>query len=296
AERDKARPRLTPPGNLHLRDQLVGSNVVVRWKSSDGMAMDGALNLPPPGIGAKPFPLVVLPHGGPHSRASLGASFPVRILTANGYAVFQPNFRGSQGYGREFLDADRFDLGGGDMRDILTGVDHLVKTGIADPRRQFVYGISYGGFMTCWLVGQTRQFRAAVAQNAVTDLHAMWGLSDLQSWTEWEFGGLPWEVAGAMRAHSPITYAPAVRTPTLILHSAHDRRCPLPMATMFYRALKKAGVETQMVIYPDEGHPIRQLPHQEDVLRRVLEWFARHDQPQTKGKGTNNPSQVQTKP
>jgi dipeptidyl aminopeptidase/acylaminoacyl peptidase len=80
-----------------------------------------------------------------------------------------------------------------------------------------------------------------------------------------------------MREHSPFTFAANVRTPTLILHSANDRRCPLPMGTMFYRALQKAGVESQMVIYPDEGHGIKQLPHQEDVLRRVLAWFARHD-------------------
>jgi dipeptidyl aminopeptidase/acylaminoacyl peptidase len=104
----------------------------------------------------------------------------------------------------------------------------------------------------------------------------MWYLSDLQSWTEWEFGGAPWETPEAMRKHSPVTYASEVRTPTLILHSANDRRCPIAMGTMFYRALKYHGVETEMVIYPDEGHPIKQLPHQEDVVRRVLDWFQRH--------------------
>ncbi|MBC7821184.1 MAG: prolyl oligopeptidase family serine peptidase, partial [Planctomycetaceae bacterium] len=114
-------------------------------------------------------------------------------------------------------------------------------------------------------------------QNAVTDLNVMWGLTDIQSWTEWEFGGLPWEVPQLMRDHSPLTFVSRVQTPTLILHAANDRRCPLPMGRMFYRALKSAGVETQMVIYPDEGHPIKQLPHQEDVLRRVLDWFAKHD-------------------
>ena len=80
------------------------------------------------------------------------------------------------------------------MRDILSGIDDLIRQGLVDRDRQFVYGVSYGGFMTCWLVGHTNRFRAAVAQNAVTDLNVMWGLSDLQSWTEWEFGGRPWEV------------------------------------------------------------------------------------------------------
>jgi dipeptidyl aminopeptidase/acylaminoacyl peptidase len=105
----------------------------------------------------------------------------------------------------------------------------------------------------------------------------MWGLSDLQSWPEWEFGGKPWAVPAAMRKHSPLTYAKDVTTPTLILHSREDRRCPLPMGLMFHQALRDRGVPTQMVIYPGEGHGIRQPKHREDVLNRVLAWFAHHD-------------------
>ena len=143
--------------------------------------------------------------------------------------------------------------------------------------REGIGGWSYGGFMTCWLVGQTNQFRAAVAQNPVTDLNMMWGLSDIQSWTEWEFGGKPWEVPAAMRKHSPLTYAANVKTPTLILHSRDDRRCPLPMGKAFHQALLANEVPTQMVIYANEGHGIRSPRHREDVYRRVLAWFAKHD-------------------
>jgi dipeptidyl aminopeptidase/acylaminoacyl peptidase len=107
----------------------------------------------------------------------------------------------------------------------------------------------------------------------------MWGLSDLQSWTEWEFGGRPWEVPGAMRRHSPLTYAASVQTPTLLLHAREDRRCPLPMGRIFAQALRARGVPTELVIYPNEGHAIRQPHHREDVLRRVLAWFARYDNP-----------------
>src|SRR5207253_10683261 len=139
---------------------------------------------------------------------------------------------------QKFIAADRFAFGGGDMRDILSGVDHLVREKLADPERQFVYGSSYGGFMTSWLVGHTRQFRAAAAQNAVTDLNMMWGLSDLQSWTEWEFRGKPWEVPDQMRQHSPITHAGKVKTPTLVLHARDDRRVPLPMGVAYYRSLQ----------------------------------------------------------
>lgn len=266
-----------PPSNPKIGKRLRAMDETVRWKSADGLEIEGVLTVPPESVAKRPFKLLVLPHGGPHHRASGGGGTDVQIFATRGYAVFQPNFRGSTGYGLKFLDADRNDFGGGDMQDVLTGIEHLVKAGIADRDRQFVYGVSYGGFMTNWLVGHTTQFRAAVTQNSVSDLNVMWHLSDLQSWTEWDMSGLPWEIPERMREHSPLTYAAKVRTPTLILNSLNDRRCPVAMGKMFYRALKKNGVETQMVIYPDENHGIRQLPHREDVLRRILDWFDSHD-------------------
>jgi dipeptidyl aminopeptidase/acylaminoacyl peptidase len=267
---------LLPSGNQFLRDRLEAQVMVVKWKN-DGLKLEGILTMPPQSVAQPPYKLIVHPHGGPHSRSTLGFDFTVQVLAAHGYAVFQPNFRGSSGYGQWFIDADRGDFGGGDMRDILTGIDCLVQRGLVDPKRQFVYGTSYGGFMTTWLVGHTKQFRAAVAQNAVTDLNMMWSLSDLQSWVEWEFGS-PWEVPDKLRKHSPLTYADQIETPTLILHSRDDRRCPLPMGKAFHQALLAHGVPTQMVIYPDEGHAIRQPRHREDVLRRVLAWFAKYDE------------------
>jgi dipeptidyl aminopeptidase/acylaminoacyl peptidase len=274
--RIRLRQKLTPPGNAVLKQRHLAETRVVLWEN-EGLPLDGLLTVPPESVAKPPYKLIVYPHGGPHGRATDAFNFSVQVFAGQGYAVFQPNFRGSEGYGQKFIDADRFDFGGGDMRDILSGIDELVKQKVVDKDRQFVYGTSYGGFMTTWLVGHTTQFRAAVAQNAVTDLNAMWGLSDLQSWTEWEFGGRPWEVAGAMRQHSPLTYAANVKTPTLILHARDDRRCPLPMGRMFHQALRANKVPTQMVIYPDEGHGIRQPRHQEDVLRRVLAWFAEYD-------------------
>ncbi len=276
AGRAQRRAELTPPGNRVLADRRLAETRVVTWKN-EGLQLEGLLTVPPPEVAKPPHKLILYPHGGPHSRTAKGFDFTVQLFAAQGYAVFQPNFRGSHGYGQKFIDADRGDFGGGDMRDILTGIDQLVREKLVDPQRQFVYGVSYGGFMTCWLVGHTRQFRAAVAQNAVTDLNAMWGLSDIQSWTEWEFGGRPWEVPAAMRERSPITYAANIRTPSLILHSRDDRRCPLPMGRMFYQSLLSRGVETQMAIYPGEGHGIQQPRHREDVLRRTLAWFAKHD-------------------
>ncbi|MDZ4289244.1 MAG: S9 family peptidase [Prosthecobacter sp.] len=277
-----ARSSLLPPSNPKLGRRLRAADEIVHWKSFDGLEIEGVLTLPPASVAQPPFKLLVYPHGGPHHRASSGGGPDVQIFATSGYAVFQPNFRGSTSYGKAFLDANRSDFGGGDMRDILTGIDHLVETGVADRDRQFLYGVSYGGFMTAWMVGRTHQFRAAAAQNSVTDLNVMWHLSDLQSWTEWEMGGLPWEVPDRMRAHSPLTFAAEVRTPTLILHSLNDRRCPVAMGRMFYRALKENHVPTEMVIYPNEGHGIRQLPHREDLLRRTLAWFQKYDLPKPK--------------
>jgi dipeptidyl aminopeptidase/acylaminoacyl peptidase len=128
------------------------------------------------------YKLVLFPHGGPHSRSTSGFNFTAEVFAAHDYAVFQPNFRGSAGYGRAFVDADRGGFGGGVMHDILRGIEQLVAAKRIDPNRQFVYGISYGGFMTCWPVGRTHQSRAAVAQNDVTDLTVMCDLSDIQSW------------------------------------------------------------------------------------------------------------------
>lgn len=278
-----------PPVNDWKKERYEAREKVVRWKSFDGLEIEGVLTLPPAELTdfKAPYPVIVYPHGGPHSASRPGFNFGVHLFAAHGYAVFQPNFRGTSGYGRKFLDAARFDMGGSDMQDILTGVDKLIADGVVDKDRQFVYGISYGGYSTCRLVTLTDRFRAACAQNAVTDLHAMWSLSDLQSWTEWEFGGKPWEtvehegrtidVGALMRDRSPTTHAHKVKTPTLVLHSDHDRRCPLPMGQMFYRNLKEAGCQTELVVYKDERHGMWQVKHQADVLQRVLDWFAKHD-------------------
>ncbi|MFO0806283.1 MAG: S9 family peptidase [Gemmataceae bacterium] len=267
---------LTPPGNLALKEVALGEQKLISWKS-DEFTIEGILTLPPAEANVKPpYKLLVHPHGGPHSRSALGFDFTVQLFAAHGYAVLQPNFRGSSGYGQKFIDADRGDFGGGDMRDILAGADKLIADGIADRTRQFVYGTSYGGYLTTWLVGQTDRFKAAAAQNAVTDLTMMWCLSDIPSWTEWEFGGKPWEVPEKMRKHSPLTYVEKVSTPTLVLHAAADRRCPLPMGQAYHKALAARGVPTGLVTYPDEGHGIKQPKHREDVYRRVLDWFDKH--------------------
>lgn len=261
-------------GTFKARDE------VVRWPSFDGLWIEGILTLPPDLAAKPPYALLLMPHGGPHSRSVDGSSFDVQFFAANGFAVFQPNYRGSLGYGLSFLDADRSDLGGGDMRDIMAGIDHLVGIGLIDRRRQFVFGASYGGFLAGFLISHSQQFRAAVMHGTPTDMEAMWHLSDIQSWTEWELGALPWDAPARMREHSPLTFVASVHTPTLVLAGLNDRRCPVGLSRMYYTALKRVGVDTEMVVYPDEGHQFRQLRHREDMLLRILGWFKRHDLPE----------------
>jgi len=267
-----------PLGDRGASQRLRGSDQIIRWKSFDALGIEGVLTLPPASIAQPPYKLLVWPHGGPHSRAVVPSTFDVQIFAMNGFAVFQPMYRGSAGYGLEFLEADRNDFGGGDAQDILTGIDHIIDQGIADRDRQFIFGTSYGGFLAAWLIGHTNQFRAAAIQNAVVDLTVAWHLSDVQSWSEWEMSGKPWDVPDRFREHSPLTYASKVRTPTLIQHSLHDLRVPVAMGKMFHRVLKTNGVAVELVVYPDEGHTIRQLPHREDVLRRTLDWFEKYGQ------------------
>jgi dipeptidyl aminopeptidase/acylaminoacyl peptidase len=275
AKPDAIVQKLLPQLGIFM-DRLIASGTG-RDLFNEGLRIQTILTLPPAGVSRPPHKVIVYPHGGPHGRYASGLDFTSQLFAAHGYAVLHVNFRGSSGSNKKFLDADRFDLGGGDMRDILKAINLFVKTGDIDPKRQFVYGTSYGGFMTSWLVGHTNQFRAAVMQNAVTDMNMMYGLSDLQSWTTWELGGLPWEQPERYAKHSPLTYANMVKTPTLILHARDDRRCPLPMGKAFHQALLTNDVPTQMVIYPNEGHAIRQPRHREDVYRRVLAWFAKYE-------------------
>jgi dipeptidyl aminopeptidase/acylaminoacyl peptidase len=277
-----------PPTNAWLEDRHMAREEIVRWKSFDGLEVEGVLTLPPSELPEpSPYSLIVYPHGGPHGASKPGFNFPVHLFAAHGFAVFQPNFRGSYGYGRKFLDAARFDMGGADMQDILTGIDMLIARGTVAKDRLFVYGTSYGGYSACRLIGMTDRFRAAVAVNPVTDLHAMWSLGDLQSWTEWEFGGKPWEtvehegrkidVGALMRERSPTTHVHKVKTPTLILHSDHDRRCPVALGRMFHRGLKEAGCKTEIVEFKDERHVMWQVHNQSQALGRTINWFLAHD-------------------
>jgi dipeptidyl aminopeptidase/acylaminoacyl peptidase len=248
----------------------------VRWRSPDGVAIEGVLATPPDLPPQARRPLLVVLHGGPRStvRPTLVHSPVVERWVAEGGVVLWPNFRGSLGYGEEFRKLLVGDQGRGPAMDVLAGIDHLVAQGIADPGRVAVMGWSYGGYLTAYLVTRTHRFHAAVLGAADSDLRLSYAASDNQeSYLEY-LGGTPWEQEQAYTRASPITAVSSATTPTLIFHGTRDQRVPPANARLLYRGLKDSGVETELILY-DGGHA--PSPREDLVLTwYAWQWFARH--------------------
>jgi dipeptidyl aminopeptidase/acylaminoacyl peptidase len=250
---------------------------VFQYDSFDGTTIEAGLLLPAEHPEGTRLPLVVLVHGGPTGRWADRFNSWGQLLAARGYAVLYPNVRGSTGYGHDFLAANRADWGGGDFQDVMAGVDHLIARGIADPDRLGIGGWSYGGYMAAWAVTQTDRFKASVSGAPMTDLASEYGTESagINPYDTW-FMGTPYENLEPFVERSPVTHVSNARTPTLILCGENDTTDPIGQCQQFYRGLKRYAVETQLVIYPREGHGIREENHQIDVLTRMLEWFDAH--------------------
>jgi dipeptidyl aminopeptidase/acylaminoacyl peptidase len=265
-----------------LREIEWGTQERLSYKASDGLALDGLLILPPGRSRADgPFPLVTLVHGGPDDRYAdeliLGVGSPGQWLAAAGFAVFLPNPRGGTGHGREFSAAVVGDLGGAELSDILEGIDMLVAAGVAEPDRLGIAGPSHGGFMAAWAVGQTDRFKAALVNAGITDWGMLAGTGEYGATDGVLAGSFGWEGTGP-HPHdrvSPISFASKVRTPVLIVHGEDDTNVPLVQAIYFHRALKHYGAEHDLVVYPREGHGLRERNHQRDLLLRTRAWFDR---------------------
>jgi dipeptidyl aminopeptidase/acylaminoacyl peptidase len=245
---------------------------LIQYRSFDGMQIEASLLKPVGYPDNTRAPLVVLVHGGPTGNWTDQFDAWGQMLAARGFAVLNPNVRGSTGYGHRFLESNRADWGGGDFRDILSGVDYLIARGIADPDRLGIGGWSYGGYMAAWAVTQTDRFRAAVAGAGMSDLSSEFGTERKPAYDRW-FYGLPYENLDKFNKSSPITYIKNARTPTLILQGEADATDPIGQSQQLYRGLKYYGVKSDFVIYPREGHGIREEKHRLDVYRRILAWF-----------------------
>jgi dipeptidyl aminopeptidase/acylaminoacyl peptidase len=194
-------------------------------------------------------------------------------LIARGYALFRPNPRGSFGQGARFTSANVRDFGHGDLRDILAGIDAAAKSAPIDESRLGITGGSYGGFMTMWAVTQTHRFKAAVAVAGVSDWLSYYGENGIDAWMLPYFGASVYDDPEVYARSSPINFIHNVRTPTFAYVGERDIECPAPQTQEFWHALKTLGVPTSVMIYPGEGHGLREPDHIADALARTLHWF-----------------------
>jgi dipeptidyl aminopeptidase/acylaminoacyl peptidase len=253
----------------------------IQWKGADGVTVEGLLYYPIDYQEGRRYPLVVQTHGGPASADQYGfgswGSY-VQVLAGKGYAVLKPNYRGSTGYGDAYLR----DMVGSYFRnshlDVMAGVDHLVKIGIADPDRLAKMGWSAGGHMTNKIITFTNRFKAASAGAGAANWISMYAQSDVRTYrTPW-FGGTPWQKNAPIDVywgHSPLKDVANVRTPTIFLVGERDVRVPMPQSVEMYRALKANGVPTKLYIAPREPHGWQELRHQLFKMNVELEWFER---------------------
>jgi dipeptidyl aminopeptidase/acylaminoacyl peptidase len=255
-----------------------GRQEVIRWKSVDGWEIEGILVTPPDYQPGRKYPFLVAIHGGPYGRTlnTLRQYYNLQVWTAQGYAVLAPNYRGSAGYGNKFGIANRGDLGGKDYRDIMAGVDHVIGLGIADPERMGVFGGSYGGYMTNWIITQTNRFKAAVSMFGIFNLITDFSNSYLPSWEPDYLVDYYWENMDIYVKRSPFYYVKNITTPVLILHGEEDPNTFISNSKEMYRALRTLGKTVEFVRYPREEHGLREPNHRIDEMRRTLLWFDKY--------------------
>lgn len=267
--------------NSDLPKLPLGHTEVIKWKSKDGLEVEGLLTYPVDYEKGKRVPLILNIHGGPtgvfnESFTGRWDLYPIAVFAAKGYAVLRPNPRGSSGYGQKFRFANYGDWGGKDYEDDQAGVDAVIAMGVADPDRLAIMGWSYGGFMTSWTITQTKRYKAAVIGAGVTNLWSFTGTADIPGFIPDYFGGEAWNNFDTWRKHSPITYIKGVTTPTLLLHGEADDRVPVTQGYEYYNALKRQGTLAKMVVYPRTPHGPREPKFILDIMQRHVDWVEKY--------------------
>ena len=248
-----------------------------RFKSFDGTETQAWIMKPADWREDRKYPVILSIHGGPHGMYGYGFNSTFQVYAARGYGVLFLNPRGSNGYGQRFADGTINEWGGGDYRDLMTGVDEALKRfNWIDQSRLGVTGGSYGGFMTNWIVAQTPRFKAAVAVASLSNLVSFYSTSLYQDLIHAEFGGYPWDNYDLLWQWSPLRYVKQVQTPTMFIHGEQDNDVHVTQAEEMYMALRRRGVDTVLVRYPREGHGLREPKHRVDALERTLAWFDKY--------------------
>jgi dipeptidyl aminopeptidase/acylaminoacyl peptidase len=267
--------------NADLKMPPLGRTEVISWKSKDGKEIEGLLTYPVGYQTGQRVPLILNVHGGPagvFQQTFIGGRgvYPLAAFAGRGYAILRANPRGSSGYGKDFRHANIKDWGFGDFQDLMTGVDKVIEMGVADPERLGVMGWSYGGFMTSWIVTQTKRFKAASAGAPVTNLMSFNGTADIPAFVPDYFGGQSWEIAELYQKHSPMFNVKGVTTPTMIQQGDADVRVPISQGYELYNALKQQGVPTRMLVLPRQPHGPTEPKMQLAAMKANLEWFEKY--------------------
>jgi dipeptidyl aminopeptidase/acylaminoacyl peptidase len=267
--------RLTEANPWIETDIALASAEVIRWRSRDGLEVEGVL-MHPAEARVGPGPLILHIHGGPAGVFTNRFSTQNHVWAGLGYAQLMPNVRGSSGYTDELLRGNMRDIGGGDFDDLMTGVDHVVQLGVAHPDSLAVRGWSYGGILGGWTITQTDRFRAASVGAMVSDWTSEYGPGFNHDVRLWYIGGTPWENPEGYRQKSTLTHVANVTTPTLILHGDNDRTDTEPQSMMFFQALKDLGRTVRYIRFPREPHGFREPRHQRTRDVEEIRWIQRH--------------------
>lgn|GEM_PF-286629 len=249
----------------------------VQWKSKDGTRVEGLLELPPGYKKGKKLPLLVLLHGGPTSSVKLRFRMSIggrTFYASNGWATLSPNYRGSTGYGDKFMTQLIGHKNVRDVEDILSGVDFLVKKGIADPKRMAIMGWSNGGYLVNCLITHTTRFKAASSGAGLFDISMQWMIQDTPGHNINFQKGLPWESVALFRRSSPLYQIHKAKTPTLIHVGQRDARVPPAHSQGLYRALRRyLKVPSELIIYPGEPHGLRKKAHRKAKMLWDHKWL-----------------------
>ena len=267
--------------NKLLTERELPQGKPYRWKADDGAIIEGMLLYPPGKFEAPHLPMFVLIHGGPN--AADGDHFEADwyqwgvLAATQGWLVFEPNYRGSVGYGDAFALGVVPHIVSRPGKDILEGVDALVKDGIADPDRLTIGGYSYGGYMTNWLITQTTRFKAAVTGAGAVEHIGNWGNDDTTYDDAYFLGGRPWEAAQRYHDEAAIFQIDKVRTPTHMVAGADDIRVAVLEDYLLEHALFSLGVPNKLLIFPGEGHGLGKNPwHGKIKVREELKWLQKY--------------------
>jgi len=263
--------------NAWLKEYSLAQTEIVKWKSKDSTEVEGLLTKPVGYEAGKKVALLLNPHGGPTGASINNFNGTVQVLAANGFAVLQPNFRGSTGKGLAFSQANKNTWGKGDYEDCMAGVDAMIQSGFADPDRLGAFGWSYGGYMTFWILTQTDRFKAVSPGAGLTNIYSMYSQTDIHRYLNWFYTDkAPWQAQDLYWDRSPMKYVNTVKTPTMIMHGQVDTRVPIAQAQEFYQALVERKVPVEFVVYPRENHGFTEPRHQMDRVRRYVKFFAKY--------------------